>query len=46
MALIKSGTPAREQLDKLDFDAYVLSPFDDTVVNAALQKSLDDKSAV
>lgn len=48
IALIQSGTPApaREQLDKLSFDAYLLSPFDDAVINAALKKSLDDKNSL
>lgn len=48
MALIKSGTPApaREQLDRLDCDGYALSPFDDNVINSALQKALDDKNSL
>lgn len=48
LALIKSGTPApaREQIDKLELDAYILSPFDDVSVEAALQKSLDDKNSL
>lgn len=48
LALIKSGTPApaREQLDKLELDAYLLGPFDSATVNAALQKSFDDKSSL
>ncbi len=48
VALIKSGTPApaREQLDKLAFDSYVVSPFDDGAINAALQKSFDDKDSL
>jgi hypothetical protein len=48
LALIKLGTPApaREQLDKLELDTYVLGPFDDVTINAALQKSLDDKSSL
>ncbi len=47
LALIKSGTPApaREQLDKLELDAYILSPFDDAVGDV-LQKSLDDKNSL
>lgn len=48
VALIKLGTPAsaREQLDKLELDAYVLSPFNASVVNATLDRSLDDKSSL
>lgn len=48
LALIKSGTPApaREQLDKLELDAYLLGPFDELTVNAALQKTFDDKSSL
>ncbi len=48
VALIKSGTPApaREQLDKLELDAYVLGPFDTTIINATLDKSLDDKNSL
>ena len=47
LALIKSGTPApaREQLDKLELDTYILSPFDDAVASV-LQKSLDDKNSL
>jgi hypothetical protein len=47
LALIKSGTPApaREQLDKLELDAYILSPFDDAV-GKALQNALDDKNSL
>lgn len=48
LALIKSGTPApaREQLDKLELDAYLLGPFDSATVNTALQKSFDDKNSL
>ncbi|HOY23935.1 MAG TPA: hypothetical protein PK002_12330 [Cellvibrio sp.] len=48
IALIKSGTPApaREQLDKLELDAYLLGPFDTAITNATLAKSLDDKNSL
>lgn len=48
LALIKPGTPApaREQLDMLDLDAYILGPFDDISISKALQKVLDDKSSL
>lgn len=48
LALIKSGTPApaREQLDKLELDAYLLTPFEDAAVNSALQKSFDDRNSI
>jgi len=48
VALIKSGTPApaREQLDKLELDAYVLGPFDVAVVNTALARTMDDKNSL
>jgi hypothetical protein len=48
VALIKLGTPApaREQLDKLELDACLLGPFEDTTVNAVLSKTLEDKNIV
>ncbi|MDZ7924961.1 MAG: hypothetical protein U5M23_13120 [Marinagarivorans sp.] len=48
VALIKSGTPVpvREQLDKLELDAYLLGPFDTATVNATLERSLDDKNSL
>jgi hypothetical protein len=48
LALIKSGTPApaREQLDTLELDAYILSPFDDISIGKALQKVIDDKNSL
>lgn len=48
LALIKSGTPApvREQLDKLGLEAYLLGPFEDDNVNAALNKARADKYAL
>ncbi len=48
VALIKSGTPVsvREQLDKLELDAYVLGPFETSAVNLTLARSLDDKNSL
>jgi hypothetical protein len=48
VALIKQGTPAlaREQLDKLELDAYLLGPFDTLTINSTLERSLDDKNSL
>ncbi|MET0355451.1 MAG: hypothetical protein ABW044_01675 [Cellvibrio sp.] len=48
VALIKFGTPtsSREQLDKLELDAYILSPFSDDAVNSALKKFLDERQSL
>jgi len=48
VALIQAGTPAcaREQLDRLALDAYVLEPFHEAEVNLVLQQSMDDKNAL
>jgi hypothetical protein len=48
VALIKQGTPisVREQLYKLELDAYILSPFDDNAINLALKKFADEKQAL
>jgi hypothetical protein len=48
LALIRQDTPAnaREQLDKLELDSYILSPFNASPLNSVLQKSMDDKNAL
>ena len=48
LALIKIGTPtsAREQLDKLELDAYILSQLSDGAVDIALKKIVDERHAV
>src|SRR3954465_6992764 len=48
LALIKFGTPisAREQLDKLELDAYILSPFQEESVKHALGKFAEEKKTL
>lgn len=48
LALIKCGTPcaAREQLDKLELDAYILTTFKDGSVDLALNKFAEEKRAI
>ncbi len=48
LALIKCGTPcaAREQLDRLELDAYILTTFMDGSVDLALNKFAEEKRAI
>ena len=48
LALIKCGTPpgAREQLDRLELDAYILTSFTDGAVDLALKKFAEEKQAI
>ncbi|RYY75670.1 MAG: hypothetical protein EOO52_09835 [Gammaproteobacteria bacterium] len=48
LAFIKCGTPcaAREQLDRLELDAYVLTTFADGSVDLALKKFAEEKHAI